>query len=139
MVILETNKDKVSLINQSTPLVNLVKDPKDSKQFYEQISAFISWTEHYPQVDINKLTSKVSQFEKIMKSKALAVKVLGSGSYKNHIWIVNTNNRPYIIYLSLRGLSIETLPQSTSEEILKDLQAIAKEFKFKPFPFKKYL
>lgn len=137
MVSLETNKKKIDLINHTTPLSNLFNHDRELREkYFNQYQDFVSWTHNYPSIDINKLSSKTKAFSSLMGKKSLAVKVLGSGSYKNHIWIINVDSRPYVVYLSLRGLSMETLPTVTPQEVLKDLKTIQKHFKIKPCPWK---
>lgn len=129
MISIEKNKKKLDLIFKSTPISNLMKDaPKES---HDLIMDFVGWTSNYSNVNIDSLSSKTTQFSKIMGSTALGVKILGSESQKNHIWIINVDSRNYIFYISLRGLSIETLSSNTSSQIIKDLKRIKTHFKIK--------
>ena len=129
MISIEKNKKKLDLIFRSTPVSNLIKHK--SKESQNLIMDLVGWTSNYPEVNINSLQSKTRQFSKIMGSPALGVKVLGSESKKNHIWIINVESRTYIFYISLNGLAIETLSPNKSSRIIKDLKKIKDHFKIK--------
>lgn len=132
MVTLETNKQKLKIINQTTPIQNLLF--RKFKRSHNLIMDFVGWTHHYPQVDINRLSSKTKQFTKIVGVPSLGVKILGSEYRKNHIWIFNIKSNFYVFFLSIQGLSIETLPKANPDQVVKDLKLIKSYLKLKSYP-----
>lgn len=126
----EVSKNKISeLIEKTQPLSNVFYKKKEQyNSFYNEYTAFVFWASKFPKVNINNLKSKTELFSKLLGTKPLSSKILGSENLKNNIWIVNVDDRQYVFFLSLNGLNIETT-ETSPNQVLMDLKELKKYFK----------